>query len=173
MSARPSLLRELFKASKRYVRDRPPLKWAFRVLYWSPLCMAFVHYGYTVKYVSGKSMQVRNMNVGFRLSLFADALHLECPAHVEPRLLARERLGPLRPRLNQDTSRIQERRRSGPIVRPYSVHSVRFRISSLTLTRFVSSPINPRLMLVKRIIALPGDTVRVLHHKPYGRMWEF
>ena len=66
MSARPSRLRELFEASRRYVRDRPPLRWTLRALYWSPLCMAFVHYGYTVKYVSGKSMQVRNTNVGFR-----------------------------------------------------------------------------------------------------------
>ena len=132
MSARPNLLRELFKASRRYVRDRLPLKWTFRVLYWSPLCMAFVHYGYTIKYVSGKSMQVWNMNARFRLSLLADPSCPECSAHVESRLLARERLGPLRPRLNQDTSRIQERRRSGPIVRPHSVHSARFRTSSLS-----------------------------------------
>lgn len=53
-------LSELLKASKKYVRDRPPLKWTFRALYWSPLYMAFVHYGYTIKYVSGKSMQVRD-----------------------------------------------------------------------------------------------------------------
>lgn len=66
-------LRDLFKASKQCVRDRPPLKWAFRALYWSPLCIAFVHYGYTVKYVSGRSMQVRVKSIGFRL-LAADAL---------------------------------------------------------------------------------------------------
>jgi inner membrane protease subunit 2 len=66
MSARLNRLRELFKASKQYVRDRPPPKWAFRVLYWSPLCVAFVHYGYTIKYISGRSMQVRDMNANFR-----------------------------------------------------------------------------------------------------------
>ena len=38
--------------------------------------MAFVHYGYTVKYVSGKSMQVRNMNLGFQLSVFVDSSSL-------------------------------------------------------------------------------------------------
>lgn len=140
MTTRPNRLRGLFEASRRYVRDRPPLRWTFRVLYWSPLCMACVQYGYIVKYVSGKSMQVRNMNVGFQLSLFTDPSRLECPAHVESRLFAWERLGPLRPRLNQDTSRIQERRRGGPIVRPHSVHSVRFRPSSLTLTRVSSVP---------------------------------
>lgn len=61
MSARLNRLRELFRASKRYVRyvrDSPPLKWTFRAFYWSPLGVAFVHYGYTVKYVSGRSMQV-------------------------------------------------------------------------------------------------------------------
>lgn len=59
MFYRLNRIRELFKASKRYVRDIPPLKWTFRVLYWSPLYMAFVNYGYTIKYVSGRSMQVR------------------------------------------------------------------------------------------------------------------
>ena len=60
MSARLNRLRGLFKASEQYVRDTPPLKWAFRVLYWSPLYVAFVQYGYTIKYVNGKSMQVRS-----------------------------------------------------------------------------------------------------------------
>ena len=63
MSARLDRLRELFKASKQYVRNRPPLKWAFRVLYWSPLYVAFLHYGYTIKYVSGRSMQVLSTNI--------------------------------------------------------------------------------------------------------------
>ena len=67
MTARINHLRELFRASKQYVRGSPPLKWTFRALYWSPLCMAFVHYGYTVKYVSGRSMQVRVESVDFRL----------------------------------------------------------------------------------------------------------
>lgn len=66
MFHRLNRLRELFKASKQYLCDRPPLKWTFRVLYWSPLYMAFVHYGYTIKYVSGKSMQVRDTNIKFR-----------------------------------------------------------------------------------------------------------
>lgn len=72
MFARLSRIREHFRASKHYVRDRPPLKWTFRALCWSPLCVAFVHYGYTVKYVSGRSMQVRINSVGllfFRLTL--------------------------------------------------------------------------------------------------------
>ena len=63
-----SRLRELFKDSKQYVRDRPSLKWTFRALYWSPLYMAFVHYGYTVKYVSGMSMQVGDTDI--QLCLF-------------------------------------------------------------------------------------------------------
>lgn len=67
MSARFNRLRELLKASKRSVREIPPLKWAFRALYWSPLCMAFVHYGYTIKYVSGRSMQVRGKSIDLLL----------------------------------------------------------------------------------------------------------
>ena len=59
-------LHKVFRASKQYVRDRPPLRWTFRVLYWSPLYMAFVHYGYTIKYVSGRSMQVRDANTEYR-----------------------------------------------------------------------------------------------------------
>jgi len=43
---------------------------------------------------------------------------------------------------------------------------------SLTLSRFISSPINPRLMLVKRIIAVPGDTVRAAHDDHMG-IFEF
>jgi len=65
MFTRLNRLRGLFKESKQYVRDRPPLKWTFRVLYWSPLYMAFVHYGYTIKYVSGRSMQVRGTSTKF------------------------------------------------------------------------------------------------------------
>lgn len=65
MFYRLSRLRGLFKASEQYVHGRPPLKWAFRVLYWSPLYMAFVHYGYTIKYVNGRSMQVRDANIKF------------------------------------------------------------------------------------------------------------
>ena len=67
MSARFNRLRELLKASKRSVREIPPLKWAFHALYWSPLCMAFVHYGYTIKYVSGRSMQVRGKSIDLLL----------------------------------------------------------------------------------------------------------
>ena len=88
MFARLNRLRELFRSSKQYVRDTPPLKWTFRVLYWSPLYVAFVHYGYTIKYVNGRSMQVRNPSVHFRF-VFADtSLRSERPAHFEPRLLA-------------------------------------------------------------------------------------
>lgn len=63
MFVRLNRLRGLFKASKQYVHDRPPLKWTFRVLYWSPLCVAFTHYGYTIKYVNGRSMQVRDTDI--------------------------------------------------------------------------------------------------------------
>lgn len=65
MSTRLNRLRELFKASNQYVHDRPPVKWAFWALYWSPLYLAFVHYGYTIKYVSGRSMQVRGTDFAF------------------------------------------------------------------------------------------------------------
>lgn len=69
MFSRLGRLNELLKASKQYVRDRPPLKWTFRALYWSPLYMAFVHYGYSIKYVSGRSMQVRDAKSSSPLSL--------------------------------------------------------------------------------------------------------
>ena len=70
MFVRLDRLRELFRVSKQYVRDRPPLKWVFRAFYWSPLYMAFTHYGYTIKYVSGRSMQVRDIDIEFRFFLF-------------------------------------------------------------------------------------------------------
>jgi len=103
------------------VRDTPPLKWTFRALYWSPLCMAFLHYGYTIKYVSGRSMQ---------------------------------------PTLNPDSSLGKDLvlfdRVSTKIRHKYDRDDV----------VALRSPINPRMVLVKRIIALPGDTVKTLPPYP-------
>jgi len=83
--------------------------------------MAFVHYGYTVKYVSGKSMQ---------------------------------------PTLNPDSSLGKDLvlfdRVSTKMRHEYGRDDV----------VALRSPINPRLMLVKRIIALPGDTVKTLPPYP-------
>lgn len=121
MFARFDRIRELLKASRQYVRDRPPLKWMFRALYWSPLCMAFIHYGYTIKYVNGRSMQ---------------------------------------PTLNPDSSPWRDLvlfdRVSIKIRHEYNRDDV----------VALRSPINPKLMLVKRIIALPGDTVKTLPPHP-------
>lgn len=121
MSVRFGRLRGLFKASKQYARDSPPLKWMLRALYWSPLGMAFMHYGWTIKYVSGRSMQ---------------------------------------PTLNPDSSPGRDLvlfdRISTKIRHEYNRDDV----------VAIRSPINPRLMLVKRIIALPGDTVKTLPPYP-------
>ncbi|KAF9783029.1 LexA/Signal peptidase [Thelephora terrestris] len=121
MSTPFSRLREILKASKQYVRDRPPLKWTFRALYWSPLCIAFAHYGYTIKYVCGRSMQPTfnpDSSAGRDLVLF-----------------------------DRVSTKIRHEYRRDDVVA-------------------IRSPINPRLELVKRIIALPGDTVKTLPPYP-------
>jgi hypothetical protein len=121
--------------------------------------MAFVHYGYTVKYVSGRSMQVRAKTADFRL-LPTDVFFV---------------FGDNQPTLNPDSSlskdlvlfdRVStkirhEYNRDDVVALQYvSYPRVSFGfILFLLLPFFVSSPINPRLVLVKRIIALPGDTV--------------
>jgi hypothetical protein len=51
--------KHLYRTSREYIYRSKGLKWMLSTLYWLPLGIMFDQHLYTIKYVSGRSMQVR------------------------------------------------------------------------------------------------------------------
>jgi inner membrane protease subunit 2 len=144
-----------FKRTWRSVlKTHPIINKSLSVLYWLPVAVVFTKYFYTVKVATGSSMQVQFL---YRKLSQGGVIHLVTPAsrHLTRTCLFRE------------TSLSSTAFPHGGIVGSLgetSLHSGVIIFSTrLQLKPIYSrSPDNPKLFLVKRILALEGDVVKTL-----------
>lgn len=129
-------------------RNRPT---SYKWLYWSPTMLFFLLHFYEVKQIAGQSMKVCSQR-----SAGLDVLHITpCQlADAQPRFIHTERHLFVRSLLHTHPPRLQQGGRCHPPV------STRNAEVQTYYDRPIRCPDDPNRTIIKRIVALEGDTVK-------------